>query len=178
MSIFDLFALIVVGLMFLLGFRRGFVSQVIGIASLIGAIIVSGLWGVALGNTLFARLGGELASFLGIALLIVIGYVVVRVVLEMLFGSIGRRPDGTLKGWNRFLGAMLRVVEGGAGYLILLWVLCLFTPELENSAPKLVESMNSSYAVRLARFTSPFSREQVQSAIKQKVEEALGGSEE
>lgn len=143
MTLFDYFVLAVMAISLLVGVMRGVMSEILALIAWVAAFIAARIWAVPLGNLLLADLPDplwrQLAGFVGVFVVVLIGFALLRWVMAMLLKAAGLRP------LDRVLGALFGVVRGMLVLLILVlqagltplpqqqwWRQATFAPPLET----------------------------------------------
>jgi len=143
----------------LLGYWRGLLRKLAGLASLVIASVAASTVGARLAAYASQRWQADSPGVT--VLCIIIGwlalYVVCRIVLGFIARKLGSGPEGKPARWNRVLGALFGAIEAG---LICWFVVATLDamPEDKRAAwmPKVHEELKHSAFATLAHETSPF----------------------
>lgn len=138
----DLLVVVFVGLAALFGFIRGIVSQLMGIAGLVAAVLLAPLWGGVLADPVQRYLGCSkfMAGKLSILLLGILIYVGFRLGGYGIERILVRRSK-EMKSLNRLGGAALGTIKAGVIVGILFSFLALIPrSEMRGWFPKLLDS--------------------------------------
>ncbi len=160
MTLFDYFVLAVMAVSLLVGVARGVVSEILALVAWVAAFIAARLWAVPVGNLLLADLPDplwrQLAGFVGVFVLVLIGFALLRWVTTLLLKAVGLRP------LDRAVGALFGVVRGMLVLLILVllagltplpqqqwWRQATFAPPLETGVLAVKPSLPPELAKRI-----------------------------
>jgi len=172
---FDIAAVFIVAIAAIVGMMRGIVSQLFGLIAFAGAVVIARLGGPLFGRAVLTRwLEADRAALLGVVVAGVGGYILIRLLLNAIFGSVGKKTEGSeeLAGWNQFLGALFSVTEAALLSLVVLWALDVSGPEFRKAYPKASAQFRTSKVANFAHRINPLRRKEVEKLVP-KIREQL-----
>jgi uncharacterized membrane protein required for colicin V production len=155
MSVFDIVIALAIIIFMISGFSSGFVKKMIGIACLVIALIVGIKYSADISQLIFEPMGipGQLGFFISF-LFVVVGITLIQ---SLIYRLVLKDRVDTL--WNKVLGGLLGIFEGGLAVSIVLIVLSIYlnipaeetkgTSELykpvKNFAPMVFDHINTFF---------------------------------
>ncbi len=161
MTAFDYVLLFLLGCSVIIGTMRGFLREVISLASWVAAFIVANMYGEALAPMLPKALPGETARLIVSFVVLFIG---VRIAMLLLAKAVDALISaGGLSGLNRSLGSLFGLARGALLSLVLV-LLCGMTTLPRQ--PFWKQAMFSPMAERVAMMALPFLPESMAKNIR------------
>ena len=120
MTALDYVLIGIVSFFVLMGLINGFISSIISILTLIRGVFLAFKYGNLLATTLpLSKTAGEIVAFIGIIIIsIIIGKIAAYILKKLIFGS--------LKIFDRLLGALLGFAEGFFVSFFIVYILVVF----------------------------------------------------
>jgi membrane protein required for colicin V production len=173
----DVVVLALLGVAFILGMIRGFISQLVGIVFLVGGLLLASKFCQPFGDVLrgwFEALGEPVDAYVAF-LLILAGTVVGGHLVAMLFRGLLEKMK--LMAYDRFLGGVIGAVKALLILVIVIHAVVWFlTPEdpaeeKPGFAKSITESRSWRYAVPVGRQLYQFVPEDLKAKIRSKWED-------